>query len=139
MKKLLEFLYWEEGLFQREIAEIFKVDPTTIGEWMEKFLIKARPRGFQPGNLVNWKGGKRIEKGYLYHFLPDHPCAKSNGYVSEGRLVLENILGDFLPCYSIMHHFNKDSQDNRPENLMFFESQASHTAHHEQLRAQGVL
>lgn len=70
--------------------------------------------------------------------LPNHPLASSNGTVSEHRVILYDKIGDGIhPCYFCgipvhwakgtrtskrgdslyVDHLNKDTHDNRPENL----------------------
>jgi len=46
------------------------------------------------------------------------------------RIVAEQILGRPLLPGEVVHHINGDKRDNRPENLMVFESQSAHAAWH---------
>jgi len=131
MKEILELLYCNELMTQQEISEIFGVAPQTICKWMARLEIPARRVGPGPGHLcTQWNGGRIVSRERVYHWMPDHPNANHKGYVEEGRLVLEDILGDFLPEGSVVHHFNKDPGDNRPENLMYFDGQAGHIGYH---------
>lgn len=41
-KDVLERLYWQEGLNQKEIADIFSVNKATIWRWMDKFDMDTR-------------------------------------------------------------------------------------------------
>jgi hypothetical protein len=65
----------------------------------------------------NWKGGRRVEGGYVLIYQPDHPKSKTNGYVREHVLVMENKIGRSLVRQENVHHINGDKQDNRPVNL----------------------
>lgn len=65
-----------------------------------------------------WKGGRTMEQGYVYIFVPDHPCATQTGYVLEHRLVMENHLCQYLSKYDEIHHINGNRADNRIENLI---------------------
>lgn len=72
---------------------------------------------------LNWKGGRRVHKGYIDIYAPDHPSnvgkAKhgSNMYVKEHRLVMEQHLGRILEPYEHVHHVNGEKTDNRITNL----------------------
>lgn len=56
-KEWLEKKYWDEGLEQSEIAEIFDVDNSTITRWMKKNNI--------PTVFAEWISKSELE--YLYH------------------------------------------------------------------------
>lgn len=66
----------------------------------------------------NWKGGKTYHKaGYKMVRLPDHPRARTQGYVFEHILVMENHLSRYLTEDESVHHINGIKDDNRLENL----------------------
>ena len=84
----------------------------------QKMREKAEKRtGNKSGS---WKGGKIINGGYVYIYLPRHPNATKQGYVCEHRLVMENHLKRFLLPKEVVHHINGDIMDNRLENLKLF-------------------
>lgn len=64
------------------------------------------------------KGGVIYSRGRKYVLLPNHPNATLNKrYILESRLVLSNHLNRSLLPKEIVHHINKDKNDNRIENL----------------------
>ena len=82
-------------------------------------------------NHPNWKGGKYIGKyGVIYIFQPNHPNKTCQGYVLEHRLITEKILGRYLTKSEVIHHINKITYDNRPENLYLFPAQYYHCKYH---------
>jgi len=77
-----------------------------------------------------WKGGRRIQLGYILIYKPDHPhCGKTKG-VLEHRLVMENFLGRYLKPDEIVHHTNGIRDDNRIENLELFLNNSKHQKQH---------
>ena len=82
-------------------------------------------------NHPRWKGGRKKDSyGYILIRQPDHPYVNKNGYVPEHRLVCERIHKRYLRPEETVHHINGIRDDNRPENLWIFESNADHLAFH---------
>lgn len=69
----------------------------------------------------HWKGGRRIQKGYvLFLAADDHlvaPMRDRGGYVPEHRAVMARALGRPLRGNETVHHINGVKTDNRLENL----------------------
>lgn len=65
----------------------------------------------------NWKGGRRIDNGYVILSRRGHPRAGRDGYVKEHILVWEEAHKKMLPKGWIMHHLNGIKDDNRLVNL----------------------
>ncbi len=85
-------------------------------------------------------GGRYLNTGgYVMVLRPDHPEADPRGYVYEHRLVASEALGRALRPGEVVHHKNEVKDDNRPENLHVFASQAEHVKHHaERAHAQRI-
>lgn len=84
-----------------------------------------------------WKHGVTYQGDYRMVRIPDHPRASVGGkkYVMEHVLVVEIVLGRFLPIESVVHHLNEIKDDNRHGNLLVCESQIYHQELHGRLRA----
>jgi hypothetical protein len=78
----------------------------------------------------SWRGGRKIQNGYVHIWNADHPDADRHGYISEHRLVMEQHLGGRLLPTEIVHHKDGNKQNNAIENLELCSSQIEHMAHH---------
>lgn len=86
-----------------------------------------RGRGAPGTKNGHWKGGRVVDKnGYILIHKPDHPHARTSGYVLEHRLAMEEHIGRYLQRNEVVHHKNKVKDDNRIENLELFSSNADH-------------
>lgn len=91
----------------------------------------------------NWKGGKIVltSKGrkhpekYVAIKNPEHPRSHARGYVRETILIIEAIIGKYLPITAIIHHIDENSLNNQNTNLIVCESNAYHKLLHKRMRA----
>jgi len=96
---------------------------------------ERKPNLNKKGSLSNgWKGGRLFERGYKLVIAPkNHPYAvikgENNPYIREHRLIMEKYVGRYLKPNEIVHHKNKNTQDNRIENLLLME-RGDHTRLH---------
>lgn len=94
------------------------------------------PTRFKKGQTLgeksyNWKGGRfKSARGYIYIINKEHPYSNKAGYVLEHRLIAEKCLGRYLIKTEVIHHINKITDDNRPENLYLFECSGKHMSYH---------
>jgi hypothetical protein len=74
-----------------------------------------------------WNGGEKLMKGYIYRRVPDHPNGTKHGnYVAVHRLVMERKLGRYLLPTEVVDHIDGNIQNNHPDNLRVFSSNAEH-------------
>lgn len=74
-----------------------------------------------------WRGGRMFDKdGYVLLWMPEHPEANRHGQVREHRIVMEKMLGRPLTREEVVDHRNDIRDDNRPENLRLFATNAEH-------------
>lgn len=64
-----------------------------------------------------WRGGRKMAKGYIYIWAKNHPHATKKGYVAEHRLVMEKSLGRYLTSKEVVHHKDHNKTNNSIENL----------------------
>jgi hypothetical protein len=124
--ELLSSLYTAQGKTLAEIARLLDRSEETVRRAMVAASIPRRRRGYPVGKHL--PSGGRIEDadGYVLLRRPEHPLANSGGYVREHRLVMEELLGRKLTKEEVVHHINGQKDDNRPENLQLYRSNAEH-------------
>jgi len=77
-----------------------------------------------------WKGGRRIDSaGYVEVWVENHPFRRIHTrYILEHRLVMEKMLGRYLWPGEVVHHIDKNKQNNDPANLRLYPNNATHLA-----------
>jgi hypothetical protein len=85
-------------------------------------------------NNSRYKGRRVTGDNYVLIFCADHPYRNVANCVQEHRLVMEKELGRYLEPVEVVHHINKDTLDNRLENLMLFDNNAEHSKYHKIIR-----
>jgi len=100
-----------------------KSHPKKVREKISKSLY-GRFRGVKS---PNWKGGKKIIKGYISVYAKNHPFAHKSGDVYEHRLVMEKKIGRYLKPEEVVHHIDRNTFNNHPSNLQLFANQSEHS------------
>ncbi len=118
-------------------------------QMMDRPLLRSEPVSHIDGNKQNnspdnlligryvdrsgpksptWKGGRKVtNRGYvLVAVAKDHHLANKEGYALEHRLVAEEMLGRRLLPTEVVHHKDKDTENNIPSNLEVFPSHSEH-------------
>lgn len=114
---------------QRQVAEVLGWPLRRVERLIPRLGLPTHKRGrFRGERDARWKGGRIVDKnGYALRWCPGHPHArKHTKYILEHRLVMEEMLGRYLDPTEVVHHRSRDKQDNRPENLELFASNADH-------------
>lgn len=116
-----------EGLTCEEIGERLGRDGEAVRRAMVRRGIPRQPGKARPPKNHFWGGGATADKhGYILVHHPEHPEATKGGYVRQHRLVAERMLGRPLRPQEVVDHRNRDTSDNRDENLRVFPSNAEH-------------
>lgn len=118
-----------EGASLSEIARQVGTNKRHVKAYLERHAVPYTP--YEPVMERNgrWRGGRVIDQdGYVLIKCPDHPARDRHNYVREHRLVMEQTLGRYLQPQEVVHHKNGDKQDNRPENLAVYGTNADHLA-----------
>lgn len=120
----------EDGWFLKDIAKRIGTNHHRVKNFLvrigvNKDFVAAR-RGAKG---ANWRGGRRIDNdGYVLVYAPEHPRNRC-GAVLEHRLVMEKILGRYLLPHEVVHHKDKNKQNNDPSNLELFSENSRHLKH----------
>jgi len=119
-----------QGDTQERVAQALGVQRSTIGDWCRRFGWPTQRTGPRSGpKHTGWKGGRRLLGRYWHCYRPAHPHANKQRCVAEHRLVMEETLGRYLLRSEVVHHIDRNPQNNAPENLMVFSTNGEHLRH----------
>lgn len=79
----------------------------------------------------NWRGGRVVDpRGYVLLRIPEHPRADCRGYVYEHVVIAEQMLGRSILPTEHVHHRDRDTSNNAPENLEVLSGRRHISQHH---------
>ena len=117
-----------DGLCECGCGQATTIAPQTNSK---RGWVRGQPVRFIHNHQTKGKWGPAVHaEGYVQRMVPGHPRATKKGYVPEQVLVVEKILGKFLPLTAIVHHDNGVRDDNRPENLVVCQDLSHHRLIH---------
>ena len=117
---------------QRHLASPMILCACGCGELIHSLTRAGKPARYKLGHNANgrhnhkYKGGRTTSGKYIKLFRPHHKFAIAGKYVYEHRYEMELQLGRYLKKGEVVHHKNKNTHDNRIENLELFESSSKH-------------
>ena len=112
------------GLGSKEIARVMGCSPANVTKHMRDMGLSRtnkeaqRLRSVQGKSTGPRKGGRKMNRGYVGIYMPDHRLADVKGYVREHCYVWEEHNQMQIPSKWHVHHLNGVKDDNRPENLV---------------------
>lgn len=116
-----------EGATAAEIAAEIGRDEESVRRAMVRRGIPRQAPKARAHRNVFWRGGAIADKhGYILIHWPDHPHSTKGGYVRQHRILMERTLGRLLRPEEVVDHRNRDTSDNRDENLRLFATNAEH-------------
>lgn len=131
-KEVLKRLYIDEKIPMTKIAEMFGCSERTIANKLNQFNvpIRSKSEALQGKNCGRWNGGVRINRGYKYIYMPDHPHATIRQDVKNSRLIMEKHLNRYLKPEERVHHIDGNKLNDSIENLMLFSNASAHRKYH---------
>ncbi len=118
-----------EGVSLSEMARRIGTKHQLVKKFLLAYKIPYKPYRQAMENNTFWRGGRIVDyDGYVLIKTPEHPHKDRHGYVREHRLVVEQVLGRYLLPTEVVHHIDGNRQNNTPENLEVYSSNALHLA-----------
>lgn len=123
-----------KGITSDQIASKYNlVYPQPILNSLKRSGVQRRKEWKRASGEKNgqWKGGKKMIKGYIHILNPLHHLArKSDGYVPFHRMVAEGKIGRRLLPKEVVNHIDGNPINNNPDNLNVFKNNGEHIKNH---------
>lgn len=133
-KKILVENYFTLLKSVAQIAKELKTSHKFISLCFEYYGLKQRSKSdtakIRNKRLFSGYVHRKKSQGYVFIKMPSHPRSNKYGYVQEHIVIMESVIGRPLKNKEVVHHINKNKEDNRPENLMLFRSHSEHITFH---------
>ena len=117
-----------EYMTVKEIAIKINASETLVNRYIKEAKIKVMR--YHKGFTVN-------DAGYVFLREPSHPRADSKGYVREHILVVESRIGRFLGEHEVIHHIDRQKDNNEQSNLVIM-SKFNHKSLHSKEKRKSI-
>lgn len=106
--------------------------PSQIAKQPPRFCSLICLGQWQTGERnASYSGGRFVgANGYVYELAYDHPNKDCRGYVLEHRRVMERSIGRYLAEDEVVHHKDRNRQNNDIKNLQLLANQSEHLKLH---------
>lgn len=82
-------------------------------------LMSQKMKGKTGENAPNWKNGRiKNSEGYIKIYKSDRSHCNVMKYISEHRLIVEEVIGRVLKSRECVHHIDNDKTNNCKKNLV---------------------
>nr|DAG38919.1 MAG TPA: terminase ATPase subunit [Caudoviricetes sp.] len=136
---------YKAGYSSTQLGLRYNVCPNSILKVLKKNGVRIRPSVAVLAQMYRKTRGEREKRrrpgfkthpprstsaGYVVVYAPDHPRAQ-HGYIWEHVLVVEKELGRYLGPDEVVHHIDRQKNNNDPANLLVL-TKSQHCALHYQ-------
>ena len=110
---------------RQKMSNAKKLNP--LSEETRRKIAEAKRSKF---NGLNGYGHTKPHcKGYVLAYAPLHPHAHADGYIMLHTIIMERSIGRYLKENEVVHHKNRNRQDNRIENLELMDKKKHMSMH----------